>query len=213
MAECCDPVPYRRLFNSKEATRRLDRYRRRGLDARAAAIVGFLADKVGGMEVLDVGGGVGEIPVELLEVGASRARIVELSDAYDSAAAALAEERGVADRVERTIGDFVAIRDEVAPTDVVVLNRVVCCYPHMERMMTAAVERSGRYLGVVVPRDRWWNRAAIRVGNAYTSLRKCSFEAFVHATDEIDAVATAGGMAAAHRSHGPIWQTTVYERA
>lgn len=212
MAECCDPVPYRRFFNSKEADRRLDRYRRRGLDARAEAIVTFLADRIEGLDVLEVGGGVGDLQVELLEAGATRSRNVELSDAYESAAAALADERGLADRMERRFGDFVELAADVDPADVVVLNRVVCCYPHMERMMTAAVTRTRRFLGIVVPRDRWWNRAAISVGNAYTSLRRCSFEAFVHPTEAIESVALGGGLAPAHRSHDLVWQSTVYAR-
>ena len=70
-----------------------------------------------------------------------------------------------------------------------------------------------RFLGLVVPRDRWWNRTAIRLGNAYTDLRRCSFQTFVHPTDHIEAVAVAGGMAPVHRSHDVIWQSTVYERA
>lgn len=212
MAECCDPVPYRRFFNTKEASRRLERYRREGLDPRAADIVRYLGDRVEGMDVLEVGGGVGDVQVELLEAGATRARNVELSDAYESAAATLARERGLGDRMEQRYGDFVGMQADVEPADIVILNRVVCCYPHMERMMGAAVAKARRFLGVVVPRDRWWNRTAVRVGNAYTSLRRCSFDAFVHPTEEIDALAVADGLSPVHRGNDFIWVSTVYER-
>lgn len=212
MAECCDPVPYRRFFNTAEANRRLEKYRRGGLDERAADLVEFLRPHLVGRTVLEVGGGVGELGIELLGAGAVRVTNIELSDAYEPVAAALAAERGLADHIERRIGDFVEVADEVPTADVVVLNRVVCCYPFMERMMRAAADKATRHLGLVYPRDAWWNRAAIAVGNAYTRLRRCGFDAFVHPVDAIHDTAMDAGLSAAHRSRGPIWETAVLAR-
>jgi len=35
MPDCCDPTPYRRFFNRKEADRNVRSYRKRGLDPMA----------------------------------------------------------------------------------------------------------------------------------------------------------------------------------
>ncbi|MEX1281536.1 MAG: methyltransferase domain-containing protein [Acidimicrobiia bacterium] len=212
MADCCDPIPYRRVFDSREAARRLDRFRRRGLDDRAADVVAFLDDRVDGMTVLEVGGGVGDVQVALLEAGATAAVNVELSDAWEEAAAELARETGTADRVSRRLGDFVAIADDVEAADVVVLNRVVCCYPDMARMLHAAAASTRRFLAVVVPRERWWIRAAVTVGNRFLGLRGCGFRAFVHPVADMERIAADHGLSPIHRSQDLIWQSTVFER-
>ena len=46
-----------------------------------------LAGDVQGASVLDVGGGIGAIDLELLEAGAARATNIELSGGYEEAAA------------------------------------------------------------------------------------------------------------------------------
>lgn len=212
MADCCDPIPYRRVFDSREAARRLDRFHRRGLDDRAADVVAYLSGRVDGMAVLEVGGGVGDVQVALLEVGASRAVNVELSDAWEDAAAELVAEAGVGGRVTRRLGDFVAIAADVEPADVVVLNRVVCCYPDMEQMLAAAATRTRRFLVVVVPRERWWIRAAVTVGNRFLGLRGCGFRAFVHPIADMERIAADHGLSPVHRSRDLLWQATVFER-
>jgi len=83
MANCCDPRGCDAFFGERFARRVAKRYRARGLDRTARHIVGFLAERgVEGATVLEVGGGVGEIQIELLKRGARRAVNLELSGAY-----------------------------------------------------------------------------------------------------------------------------------
>ena len=97
MANCCDPRGCDRFFGSRFARRMAGRYRKRGLDATAQRMVGFLEQQgIAGATVLEIGGGVGEIHLELLRRGAERAVNLELSPAYDAEAARLASEAGVA---------------------------------------------------------------------------------------------------------------------
>src|SRR5436190_17523547 len=131
MGNCCDRRAYERLFGAKTAERDARRYRRRGLTGTARELV-ELADDVTGASVLDVGGGVGAIELELLAAGAARATNVELSGEYEAAAADLLAERGLRDRVERRVADFVA--EPVDEHDGVVMHRVVRCYPDRGRL-------------------------------------------------------------------------------
>ena len=59
-----------------------------------------------GASVLEVGGGVGEIQIELLKRGAARAVNLELSPAYDAEASLLLQEAGLQDRAERRLHDI-----------------------------------------------------------------------------------------------------------
>lgn len=213
MSDCCDPIPYRRMFNTKEANRRLANYRRRGLDTMARTIVDYLATQdLTDLDVLEVGGGVGDIQVELLKAGAGQALNVELSDAYENAANDLADKNGLTGRIVQQFGDFVEIQDDIDPAGIVVLNRVVCCYPFMERMMGAAVAKTERFLGLVFPRDRWAARMAVKAGNGFLAMRRCDFRTFVHPVDEIEAMATNAGLKVRHRGRNLAWQSVVFER-
>lgn len=211
MADCCSPSGYRRFFNRREARRRLRRYRNKGLDPMARSMAGYLATQgLAGREVLEIGGGVGDLHIEMLRAGAARAVSIELSSGYEDAARELANELEVEDRVDRRIGDFVEESDEFAPTDEVVMNRVVCCYPEMEKMMTAALGKAKRHLAVTFPRNRWYNRWAIGAGNWFLRRRKVEFQAYVHSPAGIVKTATDAGFDVVHTDRNLVWQAAVF---
>ena len=56
-----------------------------------------------GATVLEIGGGVGEIQIELLKRGAARSVNLELSPAYDEEAKRLLREAALDDRAERRL--------------------------------------------------------------------------------------------------------------
>ena len=142
MSDCCTPRGYRRIFSERSAHAAAARYRKKGLDSTSRRIVELLlAQGVEGKTVLEVGGGVGAIQLELLRAGASRAVSIELTPTYELAAAELLAETGLADRVERRVVDFVEAGTEVDAADIVILNRVVCCYPDMPRLVGNAADR------------------------------------------------------------------------
>ena len=210
MAGCCDPIAYRRLFSRKSAARDLRRYRERGLNGTSLELVGLAGD-VQGVSVLDIGGGIGAIELELLEAGAARATNVELSGGYEDAARELIAERGLEGRVERRVGDFVTA--EVEPHDVVVLHRVVCCYPDADALVGAAADRTERTLLLTYPQERVWMRAGLRMINVWLLLTRCGFRTYVHPVAKIVAAAEAHGLRLERRErHGLLWESAVFAR-
>ena len=130
MSNCCSPKGYRWVFSERSAQAEARRYRRRGLDATSRRIVDFLRTQgVEGSTVLEVGGGIGGIQIELLKAGAARAVSIELTPTYEDAASDLLNEAGLTDRVERRVMDFAQAASQVESADVVIMNRVICCYP------------------------------------------------------------------------------------
>ncbi len=167
MASCCDPRGCDRFFGERFARRVARRYRKRGLGGTEREMVAFLESAgLEGASVLEVGGGVGELQIELLKRGAERAVNLELSPAYDEEARRLLAEAGLGERVERRLHDIAVDPDAVEPADVVVLNRVVCCYPDYERLLGAAAARARRALVFSFPRRNAVSRAIIAVQNA-----------------------------------------------
>jgi len=186
------------------------RYRRKGLPKTARG----LADAVAGAEsVLDVGGGVGDLSLELLERGAARATVVELSDGYEDAAAELLTEHRLRDRVERRTGDFVAEAGLVEPHDAVVLHRVVCCYPDADALVSTAAAHARRTLALTYPRERALTRAGVRAVNLWLRATRCGFRTFVHAFAAVEDAAERQGLALERRERqGLIWENAVFAR-
>jgi magnesium-protoporphyrin O-methyltransferase len=162
---------------------------------------------------LEVGGGVGAIELELLKHGVERATIVELSHGYDEEATALAREARVEERIERFHGDFAQQGALVDPADVVVMHKVVCCYPDPEKLVGAAASHSRRLLALSLPRDdAWWLRVAVRVANVWFRLIG-GIETFLHEPARVVAIAESAGLRAVlHERSGRIWRVAVFER-
>jgi magnesium-protoporphyrin O-methyltransferase len=209
VAGCCTQSEYKRFFNRRVAAKDARRYRKNGLTGTARTLT-ELAGDVRGSTVLDVGGGIGAIELELLRAGAARATSIELSGAYEDEAEALLAERGFGDRAERRIGDFVADGASIEQHDVVVLHRVVCCYPDVDALVGAAADHARRTLLLTYPQDRRLIRAGVRIVNIVLRLSRCGFRTYAHRVGTIVAVAAQHGLTLETRRHsGVLWESAV----
>jgi len=166
---------------------------------------------VEGADVLEIGGGVGAIELELLRRGAARATNVELSHGYDEEGEKLVAEAGLEGRIDRRYGDFVEDEAVTGPADVVVMHRVVCCYPDPEALVGAAAGHARRVLALTFPRSTWWTRLGTRVANVFFRLI-CQFESYVHPPETILGAARSHGLAPVYEHSGRIWRLAVFER-
>ena len=157
--------------------------------------------------MLEIGGGVGEIQLELLKRGAASAVNLELSPAYDAEAHTLLREAGIDERrVNRRLHDIAADPAGVEPADVVVLHRVVCCYPDYERLLGAAASRARRLLVFSHPPRNRGSRAFIAVQNLGLRLSRREFRTFAHPPSAMLDVCRTDGLSATYAHRGPIWQ-------
>jgi hypothetical protein len=214
VSECCSPKGYRWVFSERSARAEAKRYRRKGLDSTSRRIVDFLvAQGVEDRTVLEVGGGIGAIQIELLKAGASRATSVELTPTYEDEARGLLEEAGLADRVDRKLMDFAQEAGQVAPADVVIMNRVICCYPDMPRLAGAAAGHARQVLVMSYPRYMWWTRIGLGMGNAMLRLLRREFHIFVHRPDRIIATSRAQGLEPVLDQSGLLWTVAGLRRS
>ena len=210
---CCDPRGCDSFFGTGFARRVAGRYRRRGLDRTARRMVGFLErEGVGGATVLEIGGGVGEIHLELLGRGAARAVNLELSAAYDDEAARLAGAAGVEGRVERRLHDIAVDPEGVEAADVVVLHRVVCCYPDYERLLTAAAHHARRLLVFSHPPRTVGSRTLVALQNATFRLRGREFRTFAHPPAAMLDVCRRQGLSPTFAHAGVVWRVAGLSR-
>ena len=209
---CTPPTEYRRFFDRRLARRDARRYRRGGLPKTARRLVALAGD-VTGASVLEVGGGLGALELELLEAGAAGATNVELSGGYEEAAATLLAEHRLGGFVDRRVADFVTEADSVGEHDVVVLHRVVCCYPDVDALVGTAAARTGRRLLMTYPRERLLTKLGVRSTNLWLRLRGCGLRSFVHPVARIAAAAEREGLVLDERAaSGLIWENAAFVR-
>jgi 16S rRNA G966 N2-methylase RsmD len=213
VARCCNSRGCDELFGARFARRSASRYRKHGLDRTARRIVEFLqAEGIDGATVLEVGGGVGEIQLELLKRGAERAVNMELSPAYEHEAAQLARDAGVDGRVERRLEDIAVDPAAVEPADIVVLNRVVCCYPDYERLLGAAADHARRLLVFSHPPRNLISRLILATQNLGFRLAGKEFRTFAHPPPAMLAVLEGHGLRPTFSHRGIPWQVAGLER-
>ena len=210
---CCQGESVGSQFDRATAESDLRRFQRRGPVLSTRLLIEALqADKDGAESLLDVGGGVGAIHHALLDSGVRDAVQVDLSPDYITAARGEAARRGHADRVQFVHADFLNAAPQLGSADIVTLDRVVCCYPDMDRLVSAAAEKTRRLFGAVYPRDVWWVRAGAAAVNLLCRLRRTDFRVFVHSPAAIDGVLRRNRLERRTLRRTFIWEIVTYSR-
>jgi 2-polyprenyl-3-methyl-5-hydroxy-6-metoxy-1,4-benzoquinol methylase len=213
VACCCDPRGCDKFFTPRFARRVAARYRKRGLDQTAQRMVEFLESRgLEGATVLEIGGGVGEIQIELLKRGAAHAVNLELSPAYEHEAQLLLREAALEERAERRLHDIAEEPDGVEAADIVVLHRVVCCYPDYERLLGAAAQRARRLLVFSYPPRNALSRLLIGAENLVFRLRRREFRSFAHPPSAMLGLLDERGLRRTFAHHTLVWQVAGLER-
>jgi 2-polyprenyl-3-methyl-5-hydroxy-6-metoxy-1,4-benzoquinol methylase len=202
-----------RFFDERTARDESRRYWKNGIDKHARKIVAaLLARGVDGASLLEVGGGIGGLHAELLQRGAARATDVDISTAYIAAAQSVAERLGIRDRIEYRQADFAREAGELPAADIVIMHRVVCCYPNMPGLVTAAAQHANRLLALSFPHDAWYMRVGRQILNAGMWLQRSGFRFYVHDPAAIRRVAAAAGLSPVEQVASWPWRIAVFER-
>jgi magnesium-protoporphyrin O-methyltransferase len=134
-----------------------------------------------------------------IEIASRRAKALGLSD----------------DRIRFEIGDAASVT--LQPRDWVVLDKVICCYDDMPRLLGNALTGAGHRLAFAVPVSQGWrgvvNAVAVRADNAWNRLvRRAYTPGYVHDLDDIDGVLNVAGLRRVRDSVRGLWYAAVYER-
>jgi 2-polyprenyl-3-methyl-5-hydroxy-6-metoxy-1,4-benzoquinol methylase len=211
---CCNgPCAAAAHFNPKKADRDLHRYLRHGPDATTRMLLTELRRwPLQGLRLLDVGGGIGVIAVELADAGLASVTLADASAGYLEAARRHLASRGVSCAAEFFLGDFAATADTLPDADIVTLDRVVCCYPDVEALLRGAAARARRMVAFTYPRDVWYVRTAVVLENSWYRLRQDPFRAFVHSPERMASVLESAGFVRTARRATRQWALDLYRR-
>lgn len=213
MTCCCTPSSGIGKFFGHFARRYRRRYARRGLEpAQRQLVEGVTQTGYAGASVLEIGCGVGYLHQQLLRDGAMRALGVDISEEMLAQAREIARTAGLADRVEYRQGDFVEIADGIDVADITLLDKVVCCYPDAEALVTRSTAKTRRTYALTYPRDHWVTRIGARVLNCFLWLLRSGYRTYVHDPRRIETLIVAAGLKRRYENRTFLWLTQVYAR-
>jgi SAM-dependent methyltransferase len=201
------------------ATHAARRARTRETSAKITAALVAALEEAGlrGRTVLDVGCGSGDLALAAVSRGAEGATGFDLGPGAIREARTLATHRGLSDRTRFEIGDGATIA--LPRADVVSLNRVLCCYPHVDALLTNTLGAAGSVFGYTAPCDRGaiglGNRIWVSFGNVWYRLRAKKFRgfrAFVHDLGAVDRRIRAAGFEPVRSERRGLWNLAVYAR-
>ena len=136
--------------------------------------------------------------------------MVDRSESYDQEATRLARDAGLEARIHRRLGDFSS--SELQSADIVVMHRVVCCYPDYERLLGAACDRARRLLVFTYPPPHLGVRLFVSMANLWMRLRRNPFRMFAHPAAALrEAVQRRGFELVAERQRG-LWKGMAFVR-
>ena len=202
------------IFSQQMARDELKSYRKRGPTNSTNALLKVIrAEGVAGLTLLDIGGGVGAIHHELIKSGVGSAVDVDASTAYIESSKQEAERQNHSDQISYQFGDFVDIAADIDAADIVTMDRVICCYPHVEKLVQLSSERAQKLYGVVYPRDNWLSRLLIPVFNFFVfKLRNNPFRVYIHSSQVIDSIIQQNGLNPLAARNVGVWRVAVYRR-
>jgi magnesium-protoporphyrin O-methyltransferase len=213
MTCCSHCIGAESLFNRRLAQRELRSYRKSGARRTTRLLLdAILSFGVRDKTLLDIGSGIGAIPHELLASGAGSAVVVDASAAYLEASQAEAVRRGHRERLSYCHDDFVEVAGRLPPADIVTLDRVICCYPDVERLVDASVSKATQVYGLVYPRERRLNRLGFAAANAFFRLRGSAFRLYVHPGSVVEAIIYHHGFRRRSYRQTFFWQAVTYVR-
>lgn len=209
---CCTASSTGKVF-SESAGYYAWKFRHRGLDRVQRMLARALRDvDLASKSILEVGCGVGALHLTLLMDGAASAFGIDVSEGMLAKAREMAAEMGLEARTAYQAGDFAASDGSIPRSDIVILDKVVCCYADPETLLGKSAGKCSHVLAVSYPRDGWISRWLFRSYEVAGKLMNWKFHPFYHEPSRLEGATRSHGFEEVFSGKTIIWQVKVYER-
>ena len=137
---------------------------------------------------------------------------VDASMGYLRIAKTYALEHGWEDRCTFIHGDFAEMADDIAPHHFVTLDKVVCCYPDYQKLLTEATQRTTEILALTFPMGGPVAQFITTLSGIYLSLTRNPFRSYIHAPQSIQNFIIGKGFELLYKSRSFPWHVHVYRK-
>ncbi len=208
---CCGA---NKQFDLKNAKKDLKNYLKRGPRKPTKVLTeGFKNLDVNGLSLLDIGGGIGPIPLELIPLGLTKVTDVDASEGYISVAKTETEKQHYQDKIIYHLGDFLDVHTQIEPHDIVTLDKVICCYPFVEDLLKTSLSKAKNYYALVYPQANWITHLVAGTLNLTLKLKGNPFRSFIHPPKLVNSIILNAGFTEIYRGKTFLsWQIHIYKK-
>ena len=164
--------------------------------------------------VLEIGCGAGAVSAALLEMGARTVKCVDLSAESVEVARRRTEAAGLGTQATFEVGHGADVHGEAH--DWVVLDRVLCCDGHPDRLLDATIGAARSRVAITAPESRGWrgllNRPMWAAENVW-DLMHGGCRGYLHDLRRVERRLTQAGFRLEAKDHIDLWFVGVYDRA
>jgi hypothetical protein len=203
------------FFNERTAKKELRRYLRKGPDKSTRLLLEAITRQslhVNSASLLDIGGGIGAIQLELFKKGLGRSVNVDASAAYQRISKKEIIKRSLEDKTEYHFGDFTELAPDLPSAEIVTLDRVICCYPDLEKLLDRSLQKAEKVYAVVYPREAFFMRIGIRLSNLWFRLRKSDFRTYLYPVEKVQSIIQSHGFRQTDFARTFLWRVEIYQR-
>ena len=125
----------------------------------------------------------------------------------------LARAEGFETKTKFQIGN--AATAELPPSDIVIMDKVLCCYSDWQPLLKNAISASQEMIGFIVPRDVGIAKLCFRVGVRtinYFAERKGNALFYLHPLGEVDSTLQESGFTLRKKQTKRFWLAFLYSR-
>jgi magnesium-protoporphyrin O-methyltransferase len=173
---------------------------------------GIRKNPIPSAEVLDIGCGVGALHLALLKEGAVRATGIDAAEGMVAQARTIAGEQGFQHQTRYVVGDFVEKANQLPPADIVMLDKVVCCYGDLDGLISGSLEKARRLLALSRPRSILLVQCVFAVQIFFARLFRAAFRPYWHDWAQMEGLILAGGFKPFYTNSTFLWTVAVYQR-
>jgi magnesium-protoporphyrin O-methyltransferase len=201
------------LFDLKGAQKEMKKYRKKGPGKSTKTLIETLFSRnTENKTLLDVGGGIGALQWYFLENGGLYTKGVDASRGYLHVAGQYAKEKGWKEQTSFLFGDLVNHAKNLTAYDFVTLDKVICCYPDYEALLTSSLEKCTGTIGVVYPLGGLLPKLLIQFNRLYFYITKNPFRTYIHSPKAIREFINSHGFTMVSKKISFPWHVQVYQR-
>ncbi len=215
MSNCCSTSPTARTdkFFSKNSKKYLKRFRKKGLAKEQRLLLeGISSLHIEGKSILEIGCGVGGLHLTLLQRGAATATGVDISEGMITYAKQLSKDLGMEAKTTYLHGDFTEKGTDIASADIVMMDKVVCCYENLDLLLERSLAKTSSVYALSFPRNHFLVKCMAKTAIKIGALFHWSFSPYWHDWDRMIRLISDSGFQEKYKDKTLMWTILIFRR-
>ncbi len=211
---CCNYRDYDIMFDKKLAQKELQGYLQSGLKKNSQPFYELLEDlPLKGQSLLDIGGGIGALTFELFKKGIATATHIDISIASVETFRSEVKRQSLEDKIASLHGDFLEVEAQIPKADLVILDKVICCYQDFEQLVGSSLLKARRWYVYSIPRERWLSKVYFFLFESIGEWISGKYLPFYfHSNEVIEKIITTAGFRKIAERHTGNWRIVVFQK-